>query len=154
MLRKRLLTLHRVGHHWRRQRERARKQTAFINKLFGFTKQLLGQKRSGRLACSKEKVNQNLHNTFSDPNKDQDLGQCDAVIKPPEPAVASDLSEPLLKKVQEVVRKVRSRSAPGPSGTSNKVYKHCPKLLHGRCSEDTPSVYGAPALPTEPPGAP
>ncbi|GAA6088617.1 uncharacterized protein LOC109140547 [Tachysurus ichikawai] len=46
-----------------------------------------------------------------------------------EPVEAFDLREPLLKEVQEVVRKARSRSAPGPSGTSYKVYKYCPKLL-------------------------
>lgn len=28
------------------------------------------------------------------------------------------------------MRKARSRSAPVPSGTTYKVYKHCPKLLH------------------------
>ncbi|KAK0131594.1 hypothetical protein N1851_033696 [Merluccius polli] len=56
--------------------------------------------------------------------------QREAVIRPPEPAEAFHLREPLLKEVQGVVRKARSRSAPGPSGTSYKVYKHCPKLLH------------------------
>ena len=46
-------------------------------------------------------------------------------------AKAFDLRQPLLKDVRAVVKKVRSRSAPSPglSGTSYKVYKHCPKLL-------------------------
>lgn len=87
-------------------------------------------KRSGRLACSKEEVNQHLHDTFNDPTQDQELGKCKAVVTPPEPTKAFDLREPLLKEVEEVVRKARSRSAPGPSRTSYKVYKHCPKLLH------------------------
>lgn len=51
-------------------------------------------------------------------------------VRPAEPVMAFDLREPLLKEVQEVVWKARSRSAPGPSGTSYKVYKHCPKLLN------------------------
>lgn len=130
MLRKRLLTLRRVEYHRRRHRERARKSTAFINNPFGFTRELLGQRRSGRLACRKEEVDQHLHNTFSDPTRDQDLGQCDTVIRPPEPVEAFDQKKPLLKEVQDLVRKARSRSAPGPSGNSYKVYKHCPKLLH------------------------
>ena len=130
MLRKRLLILRRAEQHRRRRRERARKRAAFINNPFGFMKKLLGQKRSGHLVCSKEEVDQHLHDTFSDPTRDQELGQCKALIKPPEPAEAFDQREPLLKEVQEVVRKARSRSAPGPSGTSYKVYKHCPKLLH------------------------
>lgn len=130
ILRKRLLILRRAEQHRRQRRERARKWAAFINNPFDFMKGLLGQKHSGRLACSKEEVDKHLHDTFSDPTQEQELGQCKAVITPPEPAEAFDLREPLLKEVQKVVRKARSRSAPGPRGTSYKVYKHCPKLLH------------------------
>ncbi|KAJ3601179.1 hypothetical protein NHX12_032152, partial [Muraenolepis orangiensis] len=39
------------------------------------------------------------------------------------------MSELQLKEVREAVRKARASSAPGPSGTSYKVYKYCPKLL-------------------------
>ncbi|KAJ3614965.1 hypothetical protein NHX12_018534 [Muraenolepis orangiensis] len=39
------------------------------------------------------------------------------------------MSELQLKEVREVVRKARASSAPGPSGTSYKMYKYCPKLL-------------------------
>ncbi|KAJ3614742.1 hypothetical protein NHX12_018312 [Muraenolepis orangiensis] len=39
------------------------------------------------------------------------------------------MSELQLKEVREVVHKARASSAPGPSGTSYKVYKYCPKLL-------------------------
>ncbi|KAJ3594798.1 hypothetical protein NHX12_004104 [Muraenolepis orangiensis] len=39
------------------------------------------------------------------------------------------MSELQLKEVREVVREARASSAPGPSGTSFKVYKYCPKLL-------------------------
>lgn len=56
MLGKRLLILCRAEQHKRQQREGARKWAAFIIKPFGFVKELLGQKRSGHLACSKEVV--------------------------------------------------------------------------------------------------
>ena len=108
-----VIILLRAEQHRRWWRERARKRAAFINNPFGFMKELLGQKRSGRLDCSKEEVDKYLHDTFSDPTRDQDLGQCKSVIRPPEPAEAFDLREPLLKEVQEVVRKARSRSVPG-----------------------------------------
>ncbi|XP_073720025.1 uncharacterized protein [Misgurnus anguillicaudatus] len=129
ILRKRLLVLRRAEQHRRRRRERARRRAAFIRNPFEFTKQVLGQKKGGRLVSSKEEIDQHLSNTFSDPSREQELGQCDALITPPEPVEAFDLREPLLKEVQEVVKKARSRSAPGPSGTSYKVYKYCPKLL-------------------------
>lgn len=130
MLRKRLLILRRAEHYSRRRKERAKKRAAFLNNTFGFIKEVLGQKRSGRLACTKEEVDQYFQDTFSNPMRDQELGQCKAVITPPEATEAFDLREPLLKEVQEVVQKARSRSAPGPSGTPYKFNKHCPKLLH------------------------
>ena len=40
-----------------------------------------------------------------------------------------DVREPTWKEVQDVVKKARSGSAPGPSGIPYKVYKKCPKLL-------------------------
>ncbi len=40
-----------------------------------------------------------------------------------------NMAELQLKEVREVVGKARASSAPGPSGTSYKVYKNCPKLL-------------------------
>ena len=39
-----------------------------------------------------------------------------------------ELREPLLKEVEDVVRKARSMSGARPCGTTNGAYKHCPKL--------------------------
>lgn len=111
----------------RRQKERARKLTAFIANPFGFTKQLLGQKLSANLACSKEEIDQHIQSTYSD--KEQELGQCNILIHPPAPVTEFDNRELLLKEVQEVVKRARSSSAPGPSGVTYKVYKYCPLLL-------------------------
>lgn len=130
ILRKKLITLRRAEQQRRRRRERARRRAAFIRNPFKFTKQLLGQKKGGRLISAKGEINQHISDTFIDPYREKELGQCDALITPPEPVEAFNLREPLLKEVQEVVRKARFRSAPGPSGTSYKVYKYCPKLLH------------------------
>lgn len=99
MLRKRHLILCRAEQYRRWRRERARKLPAFINNPFGIVKELLGQSHSGRLACSKEEVNQHLRITFSDPGQDHEVGQCKAVVRPPEPAEAFDVREPLVKEV-------------------------------------------------------
>lgn len=37
--------------------------------------ELLGQSHSGHLACTKDEVDQHLHDTFSDPIWNQELGQ-------------------------------------------------------------------------------
>lgn len=129
ILRKRLMTLRRAEWHRRRRKERARKRASFIANPFGFTKQLLGQKRDGSLVCSKEEMDLHLQNTYSDPNRQEELGRCDILIDPPPPTKDFDNKEPLLREVEEVVRRARSSSAPGPSGVPYKVYKYCPLLL-------------------------
>ncbi|XP_061571176.1 uncharacterized protein LOC133424524 [Cololabis saira] len=129
IIRKKLTTLRRAEWHRRRRKERARKRTAFIADPFGFIKQLLGQKRSGRLVCSKEEVDNFLDNNLSDPDREQELGPLSALLDIPSPTVNFITSEPTWKEVQEVVTAARARSAPGPSGVPYKVYKRCPELL-------------------------
>lgn len=128
-LRKRLTTLRRAEWHRRRRKERARKRVAFISNPFGFTKKILGQKRSGHLACTEEEVNKYLSTTYSDSARDKELGPCKTLITPPEPTLAFNTREPTLKEVEEVVKAARTSSAPGPSGVSYVVYKRCPRLL-------------------------
>ncbi|XP_067280778.1 uncharacterized protein [Pseudorasbora parva] len=104
--------------------------TDFIANPFGFTKQLLGKKRSGRLTCSKVEIDRHLRDTFCDRSREQDLGHCQHLIDPPAPTLDFDGKEPSWKEIQEVIKTARASSAPGPSGVPYKVYKNCPKLLH------------------------
>lgn len=83
--RKKLLTLRRAEWHRRRAEERANRRTAFLANPFGFTKQLLGQKRSDHLTCSKEEVDSYLHKTYSDAAREEDLGEYRGLINPPAP---------------------------------------------------------------------
>ncbi len=129
ILRKKLLTLRRAEWHRRRRKERARKRASFVANPFGFTKQLLRQTRSGRLDCPKGEIDLHIQTTYSDPDRQQELGHCTTLIRPPPPTKEFDSREPLLKEVQDVVREARSSSAPGPSGVPYKVYKNCPLLL-------------------------
>lgn len=87
---------------------------------------LLGSRCCGGLAFSSEEVNQLLCYL----TQHQELGQCKAVVTPPEPTEAFDRREPFLKEVQNVLQNSLSRSAPGLSGTPYNVYKHFPRLLH------------------------
>jgi len=92
---------------------------------FKFTKQLLGQKRAGCLICSRGTINVQ----YSDTRRVQPLDSCDALITPPELTADSNLKEPNLSEVEEVVSRARSSSAPSRSRVPHKVYKSCPKLL-------------------------
>ena len=129
VLRKRLMTLKRAEYHRKRRKERAHKRAAFISNPYGFTKDLLGQKRSGSLKCSKEELEEHLSSTYSDPKCDKQLEEFARLIEPHEATREFDLSEIKLGEVQDVVKKARSASTPGPSGVSYRVYKNCPKLV-------------------------
>lgn len=121
--------LHKAEGYQRRHCERARRHAAFIADPFRFTKELLWQKRGGKLVCLQEEMDQYLSKTYSDPKREEELGMCDILIDPPGPETQFDLSELQLKEVREVIRKARAGSAPVSSNTSYKVYKNCPKLL-------------------------
>ncbi len=105
------------------RKERAGKRGAFLANPFKLTKQLLGQKRAGRLTCSKDAINDHLKTTYSDSIREQPLGPCDALITPPEPSSDFDLKEPHLREVEDVVRRARSSSVPCPSGVTY-MYKN------------------------------
>ncbi|TWW62214.1 hypothetical protein D4764_04G0008610 [Takifugu flavidus] len=127
------------------EREQGSEQPSLPNpNPFRFSKQLLGDRRSGRLECSREEVNRFLQNTMSDPLRGQDLGPNRALISPlrgqdlgpnralisPAPPSAEfKLAELSLKEVEGVIKAARSASSPGPSGVPYLVYKRCPEIL-------------------------
>ena len=59
-----------------------------------------------------------------------DLPAHDKLISPEGPTEAFDDSQPRLTEFNEVLKRARSASAPGPNGIPYKVYKNCPKLRH------------------------
>jgi hypothetical protein len=111
------------------RRKKAKKRAEFISNPYKFSKRLLDKERSGKLESSMEDIENYLKETHSDPMRDQPLGDCPRVEPVPEPTNALDSSEPTLREVQEVVKKARSGSAPGPNGIPYKVYKMCPRLV-------------------------
>ena len=114
ILRAKLRTIRKAEWHRRRRKERARKRTSFHTDPFGFAKKLLGDKRSGQLNCLTEELNTYLRDNLSDPERDKEQGNLEAVIRPHQPTTKFDLEEPSWKEVREVVKAARSASAPGP----------------------------------------
>ena len=66
--------------------------------------------------------------TYSDRRRDEELEACPDLLQPEEPTTAFDESEPKLKEVEEIIKKARAASAPGPNGITYRVYKSCPRL--------------------------
>ena len=122
-------TLRRAEGYRRRRKERARKRTSFIFDPFGFARRFLGDKRSGRLECSKDRMDPFLKNSFEDPKRDAELGHNDRLIKPKPPEVDFNTTIPSLSEIKCIVSAARSASSPGPSGVPYSVYKRCPGLL-------------------------
>lgn len=91
---------------------------------------MLGQKRSGQLTSSKEEIDSYLHDTYSDAAREEDLGECRALINHPAPTTEMNTRVPSWKEVQTAVKAARNNSSPGPNGVPYLVYKRCPKLLH------------------------
>lgn len=105
ILRKKIRVLHWAEWHWKRCCERARKRAAFISNPFKLTKDLPGQKRSGNLACLQEVLDHHLEQTYSNSEREKELGECNILIDPPDPEVQFDMSELQLKEVREVSAK-------------------------------------------------
>ena len=81
-LRVSLKSLHRVENLHKKSKEQMRKRAQFISNPFQFFKRLLGDKRSGRLVCPKEEVEEYMYlrRTHSVPHRDKDLGECEKLL--------------------------------------------------------------------------
>ena len=84
--------------------------------------------KSGKLHCSKEDHEQHLKTTYSHERKREPLASIKRLVKPTEPGIDFDISEPKLKEVIEVIRKARVGSAPGLNGIGHQLYKKAPAL--------------------------
>lgn len=56
-------------------------------------------KHSGQLVCFQEETDHHLKETFSDPVREQELGEYSTLIDPPEPSVQFNMTELQLKEV-------------------------------------------------------
>ena len=111
----------------RLKKEKARSQ--FIKSPYQFVKKLLGSPKSGTVSSGIEEVQQFLEYNYKDPNKEEELPAYDKLFSPSEPENPFKVSDITLDEVKEVVMSARSKSAPGFSGISYKMYKKCPRLL-------------------------
>ena len=84
------LSRQRIAEHLRQiKKKREKNRVQFVKNPFKFTKELLGEERSGILHCVKEEVEGYLHETHSDP-----LGQYPNEIKVLPPWALMDAREP------------------------------------------------------------
>ncbi|XP_019626566.1 PREDICTED: uncharacterized protein LOC109471671 [Branchiostoma belcheri] len=76
----------------------------------------------------KKDLEGHLRGVYSDEHRDAPMPDIGGLVRPPQPGVEFDVSEPRFKEVASFIEKARAASAPGPNGVPYKVYKKCEKL--------------------------
>ncbi|XP_076113419.1 uncharacterized protein LOC143081070 [Mytilus galloprovincialis] len=127
--REKLKTLTRAETQRRDRKKKANERATFTANPFQYMKLLFGARGSGKLENSREEVEEHLSKTHSDERRGEDLEECEKLLTPEEPKEQFDESDLKFQEVQDVVRKARAGSAPGPNGISYRVYKNCPRLI-------------------------
>ena len=113
----------------KKQRERRKANKSFKTDPFRTVKNVLSPNPAGELKCTQEELDSHLEKTYGDPVRNVPLGVLEGLpdrCKDPEvPFNMKDLSR---KEHNEVIRKARSKSAPGNNGIPYLVYKRCPGI--------------------------
>ena len=128
-VKKELASLRRAERIRKRRRRKEKERSNFFKNPFKHARQLLEDKRSGKLEITKSELENHIKEQYSDPERSTPLGSPGYVPRPSPPAFPLDTALPKLSEVVEVVRKARAASAPGPNGIPYKLYKYCPGVL-------------------------
>lgn len=113
----------------KRKRNKRKTQDRFFQDPYQFARKLFEQPKSGILTVDKDELEQHLRSTYSGREHNAPLTEIHSLIWPPNPEKEFNKKPPTLDEVQNVVRKGRTKSAPGPNGIPYLLYKKCPKVL-------------------------
>ena len=128
-LRGKLKSLRAAEASYQKKKKRRSARNQFLRNPYGYTSKILGQARSGELECPKEELEHHLQTTHSDPMRDENMPDAVQLEVPTEPEISFNEADIKLSEVQDVVKKSRSKSAPGTNGIPYLVYKRCPRLM-------------------------
>ena len=128
-IRKKLCHIGRAERERKKRKKQRKAREAFTSNPFKYTADLLGKEKSGVLECPKEEVESYLQRVHNDPDRNKPLNDKIQIETPEAPNTEFDSKDITWKEVQQVVRKARAKSAPGPSGIPYLFYKKCPKVL-------------------------
>ncbi len=110
----------------RKKRDKARR--SFFENPHKFTKKLFEQSKSGELNIPKQNLEDHIKEVYSDHHRESPMPEFTGLVRPSQPGVMFDVSEPKLSEVTRFINKARAASAPGPNGIPYKVYKKCEAL--------------------------
>ncbi len=96
------------------QTQKERERSNFFKNPFKHARQLLEDKRNGKLDITQSQLESFIREQYSDPAKSTPLGSPGYVPRLAPPSFLFNADLPKLSEVAEVVRKARAASAPGP----------------------------------------
>ena len=112
----------------KKSRGKFKKNSAeFLSQPYGYARQVLNPKVTGKLKDSKEEVESHLHRVHS-AEEEEDFEIPEDLHEFPEPEQSFNMEPPTFREFDQYLRKTRMKSAPGPNGVPYKVYKKCPKV--------------------------
>ena len=113
----------------KKQADKRRSLNAFKKDPFGTIKRVLCPTPVGELKCTKEELDAHLEKTYGDPCRGTPLGHLEGLPeRTSSPTVPFMMTNITRKEHDTVIRKGRSKSAPGNNGISYVVYKKCPGI--------------------------
>lgn len=113
----------------RRRRRRETERTNFFREPFKHKWQWLDEKQSGKLETSKEEVWSYMKSQYSDIKQAIPLGSPWYAPYLAQTTMLFDTFPLKLLEVEEVVKKARPASAPGPCGLPYKLYNNCSQVV-------------------------
>ena len=125
----RLATLRRAENLRKLRKKKEHSRTRFYKNPFKFLKDLFTKEKSGILKTTKQELEEHLEKVHQDTKKDEQIIIPHDIppIHPPE--FSLETGPPKWKEVENVVRRARAASAPGPNGVPYKLYKNAPDVL-------------------------
>ena len=128
-LKSRLANLRRAERIRKRRSRKEKARTSFFRDPFKYARDLLEEKKSGKLETTAEELESHIKEQLGDSDQNTPLGSPGHVPCPPEPGTKFDTTPPRWAEINQVVQKARTASAPGPNGVPYKVFKNCPMVL-------------------------
>ena len=129
VLNEKISKLRRAEARRKKQAEKRKAVNAFKKNPFGTIKKILCPTPVGELKCTKEELDEHLERTYGDPQRGAPLGLLDGLPdKAGSPSFPFMMTNITRKEHDEVIKKARSKSAPGNNGIGYLVYKRCPRI--------------------------
>ena len=128
-VKERLAVLRRAENIRKNRKKKERARIAFYKDPFRFVKSLFSKEKNGSLMEPKQKLEEYLEEVHKDRERFREMTLPSDIPPIGELDSQCDDSPPRWKEVEEVVRRAKASSAPGPNGVPYRLYKSAPDVL-------------------------